>query len=370
MRLAYVLLGGLHPSGTREVAPLWVGVLSALARRHDVHAFVLRHLPDATSYDLRGIQVHDLGRPSAPLALTRVAQWRALRRAVRAQGPFDVVHGVWADPAGLLAALVGRELGAPSVITCDSGEFVALPDIDYGEQRTWRRRRVVHTATMLASCVQVCTAHAASLASTVGVDTTLLPLGVAVPSEDDIPARADGPPWRLLQVASLNRVKGQELLIDALARLSRTHDVQLDIAGEDARGGAIQARAAALGLADRVRFHGWVEPDALAALRRTAHVYVQTSRHEGGGVSVLEAAGARLPIVGTRVGYVADWAPEAAVALDAPSPDELASALASCLDDRAGRDAVASAARAIAAARDVTWTVAALEQLYESLRRR
>lgn len=372
MRIAVVLTGGLHPSGREQVVPVYLQLLAELARRHDVQAFVLRHLPAPAKYQLRGIGVHDLGRPWAPAGLGRAAQWRALRRAMRGHRPFDVVHGLWGDPGGWLAAIAGRASGLPSLVTCATGEFVALPQIDYGLQLTWSGRLVMYGVQRAATRLHVCTHYAADLAVRVGVTPRpdVIPLGIQAAALANPVERAGGPPWRLLQVASLNRVKDQARLVEALSVLTKTVDAHLDLVGEDTLGGALQARARALGVADRVTFHGFLDQDALVPLRRRAHLYVQTSLHEGAGVSVLEAAAAGVPIVGTRVGYVADWAPGAAEALDDPAPGALAGAIARLLDAPDRRRALAERAQAFATAHDVRWSAAALEETYASLLRR
>ena len=136
MKIAIVVPGGLHPSGQEQVVPSWLALFERLARSHEIHAFALKHLEQPQSYSLRGFTVHDLGRPSAPFGLTRRAQERALSRALDERGPFDLIHGFYADPAGQLAARAGRRLQIPSVVTCDSGEFVSIPSIKYGSQRT------------------------------------------------------------------------------------------------------------------------------------------------------------------------------------------------------------------------------------------
>jgi glycosyltransferase involved in cell wall biosynthesis len=368
MRVAVVMTGGLHPSGREQIIPSYLGLFSAMSRRHPVHAFVLRHLRAATTYELEGIVVHDLGSPSARLGLGRLAQWRALDRALTRAGPFDVVHGVWADPAGLLAGAAGRRLGIPSVVTCTSGEFVAHPDIEYGLQRTVRGRALVKAATTLATRVHVASRHAEALAARLGITPTTIPIGLDVPGTGISVDRPAGPPWRLLQVASLNRVKEQVRLLEALALIDRTMDVRLDLVGEDTLGGALQAAAAAAGVADRITFHGFLDQDAIAPLRARAHLYVQSSRHEGAGVSVLEAAAAGLPVLGTRVGYVADWAPTAAEAVDDASPRMLATALARLLTNPERRAEIAAHALAFARAHDVHWSVDTLLKLYEGAR--
>ncbi len=366
MRIAMVVMGGLHPSGREQVVPSLLSLFSRLARRHEVHAFALRHLAGPSTYDLLGFTVHDLGRPSAPLGLQRWAQQRALRKAMRACGTFDLVHGFWGDPAGLLAARAGRHFSIPSVVTCDSGEFVAIPAIGYGSQRTARGRSTIREACRLASRVHVCTNYMAALAATHGVEATVIPLGTTTPDLFFEGSRAKtASVFRLLQVASLSRVKNQQLAIDAVALLSQRMNVHLDLVGEDTLGGELQASAREIGVADRVVFHGFVPQDKLPPLFGRADLYVQTSLHEAAGVSVLEAACSGVPVIGTRVGYVADWASDCAVAIGRATPQALAGAIDELLRDADRRQALASAARAWAVDHDADWTAAEFERLYQ-----
>jgi hypothetical protein len=85
--------------------------------------------------------------------------------SLHAIGPFDLIHGFLGDPAGLLAARAGRQIEDPKRGTCDSGEFVSLPAINYGSQRSARGRAAVQEACALATRVHVCTAFMAALAS-------------------------------------------------------------------------------------------------------------------------------------------------------------------------------------------------------------
>lgn len=364
MRLAFVLRGGLHPSGRVEVMPVYLGLLAALAERHEVHAFVLQHLPRPQSYTLRGITVHDLGRPAAPLGLTRLAQFRALVAGLRTRGPFDVVHGIWGDPAGLLAAAAGRALGMPSVVSCTSGEFVAVPHAGYGMLRTARGHLTMTTVSQLATRLHACTRYVDVQATRFGATVECWPLGIDPAPFVRRDVAPEGPPWRLLQVASLNRVKHQVLAIDTVAALATTLDVTLDLVGEDTLGGALQARARDIGVGDRVRFLGFLDQAQLVSRYHGAHLYVQTSWHEGAGVAVLEAAASGVPVVGTRVGYVADWAPDAAAAIDAASPLTLATGIQALLGDPERRRALATAARRRVERHDLAATVAACEACY------
>ena len=360
MKVALVVTGGFHPSGTKEVIPLLVTLADRLGRQHDVHVFSIRHLPSPTTYRLGQATVHDLGRP-----VGRWAQGRALVAALRALGPFDVIHGYWIDPGGVLAAMAGRRLGVPSVVSCDSGEFVSMPDIDYGTLRSLRGRAIVRLGCTLATGLHVTTAFMASLAAAHGYPAVTIPIGLDLAARPRH-VRSGGPPWRLLQVASLNPVKDHSTLLRALAIARRTVDVRLDLVGEDTLNGRLQRETAALGLDDAVAFHGFVRNDDLVSFHRAAHVYVQSSRHEASGIAVLEAAASGLPIVGTRVGLVHDWAPEAALGVPPADPEALAAAIIRVIEDPVERRRLSDAAYARATAHDVDWSAREITTLYES----
>lgn len=370
MRIAIVVLGGLHPSGREQVVPSLLALCSELARNHDVHAFALRHLRKAHSYQINGYTVHDLGRPSAPAGLTRWVQARALFAAMATQGPFDVVHGFWGDPGGALAARMGRRCRIPSVATFDAGEFEALPEIDYGSQRNARGRRAIREA-LTATRLHVCTDFMARKVAAHGATAAVIPLtsitADATPNSRR-PMRESS--LRLLQIASLSRVKNQRLLIDALAILAPDLEVHLDLVGEDTLGGELQRHAETAGVSARVTFHGFVPQDQLRPILANADLYVQTSLHEAAGVSVLEAAAHGLPVIGTRVGYVADWAPDRAIAIDSADARLLASAVRALHHTRDDAVTMAARARAWVLERDAHWVAAQFAGLYTAMRAR
>ena len=365
MKIAVIVTGGLHPSGREQVVPSWLTLFSELATTHEVHAFVLRHLPEARSYTLLGFHVHDLGRPSAPLGLSRWAQERALAAAMAGHGRFDVIHGMWGDPAGQLAVRMSKRFSRPAVVTFDSGEFESMPAIEYGSQRTSRGRAAIDEA-LTASRIHVCSEFMATKARRHGVAPIAIPL-TTVRGTGTAGSRLPAPGsrrLRLLQVASLSRVKNQRLLIDALARVAAAIDADLDLVGEDTLGGELQRHAMATGVGARVRFHGFKTREELAPFYAAADFYVQSSLHEAAGVSVLEAAAAGIPVIGTRAGYVADWAPERAMPIDSPSAEAMTGAILALHRDPTRAAALAATARSWALERDASWVAARFENLY------
>lgn len=362
MRIALVVPGGFDRSGREHVIPILLSLTERLARRHDVVVYVLRYLPQAESYRLLGATVRDLGRPEG----TR-RQYRALLNALREDGPFDVIHGHWALPSGLVSAAAGRRLGTPSIVTCDSGEFVAIHDIGYGSQRRWRQRLAVHATLRLASRVVVCSRYQWTLARRFGVSPDIIPLGV----DRHVFAsrlRSDGPPWRIIHVASLNPVKDHGTLLRAMAALvARGVEAHLDMAGVDTMDGRVAALSRELGLSEHVTFHGFLPTDRLVPLYQHAHIAVQSSRHEAAGAVVLEAGACGIPVVGTAVGHVSDGAPERALAVPTGDAGALAAALESVLTDPVRGRRLADAGRAWALQHDADWSAARFEELYRQL---
>jgi phosphatidylinositol alpha-1,6-mannosyltransferase len=135
------------------------------------------------------------------------------------------------------------------------------------------------------------------------------------PDLDPAPARAryglEGGPW-LLTVARLVPHKGMDVALEVLARLAPAHPgLRYAVAGEGPDRPRLEALAARLGVADRVRFLGAVPEDLLPPLYAAADLYVGLSREEGRevegfGISFVEAAAAGLPVVAGRAGGVPD----------------------------------------------------------------
>lgn len=363
MRLAFVATGGFDRSGRERVIPSLVWLVERLARHHEVTVFVLRYHDAPCRYELRGAVIRDLGRPEGSSQ-----QQAALARAMAEEGPFDLVHAYWAQPAGRLAVPLARRLGLPSVVTLDSGEFVAIERAAYGLQRDLRGRWAVRLASRMAARVTVCSEFQARLARAHGIAPAVIPLGVDTNVFTRRTSEPPPAPVRLLHVASLNAVKDQATLLRAFAVLrSRGLDTRLDIVGEDTQGGQLAALARTLGVAANVTFHGFLPSDRLVPLYHAAHLFVLTSLHEAAGVVLLEAAACGVPSVGSGVGYIADWAPSRAVAVPPRSPDSLASAMASLIADTTERVRLSTAAADWAIDHDADWTASQFDSLYAGL---
>lgn len=117
----------------------------------------------------------------------------------------------------------------------------------------------------------------------------------------DYPVRSRTPaPLRLAYVGGVVEAKGVGDLLEALALLRRRGvAASADIIGRDA-GGAMAARAAALGLGDAANFAGAIANEQIPAAMRAVDAVVVPSRHaypEGMPLTIYEALSARTPIL-------------------------------------------------------------------------
>jgi glycosyltransferase involved in cell wall biosynthesis len=158
-------------------------------------------------------------------------------------------------------------------------------------------------------------------------------------SDHDTPAEAP----LVLALGRHHVNKAFDVLLKALAGVP---GAVLWLAGEGPERGALEALAAELGVASRVRFLGWCTD--LAALYRAADICVFPSRYEPFGTITLEAWAAGVPLIAAAAagpaGVVHDGDDGLLVPID--DVDALAAALRTLIDDPGLRSRLAAAGRA------------------------
>lgn len=140
----------------------------------------------------------------------------------------------------------------------------------------------------------------------------------------------------LLAVSRLEKQKGLDVAIGALARVRERHpDAVLVVLGLGSQERALKELAAAHGISDAVHLAGSVG-DVADWLRR-AEVFVHPARWEGFGLALLEAMLAGLPIVASEVSSIPEIVVGGTTGLLVPPDDvsELAEAINNLLDDPA-----------------------------------
>ncbi len=126
--------------------------------------------------------------------------------------------------------------------------------------------------------------------------------GIDVGEFSPAPAPASDGPLRVLSVGRLVPEKGTLLAVEAVALLkARGVDVELTLAGDGPSRGAIEERAAELGVAEQVRLVGAVPPDEVVHLYQAADVFCLPSFAEGVPVVLMEAMACGVPVVATYI---------------------------------------------------------------------
>lgn len=162
-------------------------------------------------------------------------------------------------------------------------------------------------------------------------------------------ARLTEPPQaRLVTVGRLVAVKGQLLLIDAVAELrARGLEVTAEIIGEGPQRPVLQRRIAELELEDIVALTGALSQDEVPARLRAATVFVLPSFAEGVPVVAMEAMALGVPVVASRIAGVPELIEDGVSGvLTTPSrTDELVEAIERLVREPALRERLAIAGR-------------------------
>jgi colanic acid/amylovoran biosynthesis glycosyltransferase len=113
--------------------------------------------------------------------------------------------------------------------------------------------------------------------------------------------RADAP-FHLLCVGRLSPAKGQELLVEAVARLrGRGHAVSLDIVGAGVNEAVLRGLVQARGLTEAVTLSGPVNQDRIRDHYTRADCFAMASFAEGIPVVLMEAMSMQIPCVTTHI---------------------------------------------------------------------
>jgi len=342
LRILHILAPGLAGGLESVVRALAAG---HAGRGHEVHVAVIGESPDGISpfagaAGSAGVRVHPIVLPPRSYRVER----RAIGSLIDQIAP-DVVHTHGYRP-DIVDAPVARARGVPVVTTVHgfTGGGPRNRIYEWLQRRAFRRFDAV-------------VAVSAPLASTLvegGVPRARVHLvrnawdgGTARPTRAEARSVLGIPPAELVVgwVGRVSREKGLDVLVEAIPSLGDL-DVRVSVIGDGREAEGCRARAAGLGAADRIRWHGPVA-DA-GRLFGAFDVFALSSRTEGTPMVLFEAAAAGVPIVATRVGGVPDvFGPEQAWLVPPEDPAALASAIRSALEapDEASQRAAAATDR-------------------------
>ena len=186
------------------------------------------------------------------------------------------------------------------------------------------------------------------LVNLVGVDasaTRVVPN--AVPGPRSVPARPAAAGCEILFAGNMTAHKGLPELLQALARADMAALAwRLRIASYGDPRPFVEL-AAALGIAERVEFLGWLDRDSMNAALSRADVFALPSRNEGLSLAMLEAMAYGCAVVTTGVGATLDAVADGKSALLVPVGDSpaLAAALRRLIEEPGLRAALQAGAR-------------------------
>jgi glycosyltransferase involved in cell wall biosynthesis len=114
----------------------------------------------------------------------------------------------------------------------------------------------------------------------------------------------------VLMASRLEPEKDIATALRAFALVSKSvKKVGLVIAGAGSMEAELAHISLELGIAENVLFLGWRDATELAHIRASSDIFLSTSLYEGYGISLLEAAQAKMPIVSTDAGIASDLLP-------------------------------------------------------------
>ncbi|HEU4699166.1 MAG TPA: glycosyltransferase [Gemmatimonadales bacterium] len=260
---------------------------------------------------------------------------------------YDVAHCFFSLPTGVLLPVGG--LGAARTVVSLRGSDV--PGYDRANATVERLHRVLRPLTRHLwrrsdRVVTVCRALGELARETWpalrydvvrnGVDLALFrpPVPPRAPRVDRV---------HCLAVARLVARKGQADLLRAWTLLERGR-FTLELVGRGADEAELRALAAALGIADEVRFTGVLSHRELAERYRAADLFTLVPYDEAFGNVFAEALAAGLPIVGSDVGGIPELVTDGVhgTLLAPGDPAAIAAAIRALADDPGRRAAMAA----------------------------
>jgi glycosyltransferase involved in cell wall biosynthesis len=292
--------------------------------------------PFYAQLDALGVPYERLGAPRDldPVLLVRMA------RLLRRQRP-DIVHThlVHADVYGGLASIAA---GSTLVSTKHNDDPFRRGSFRHVERLFARRAaRIICITGALArfNVSEVGLPESKLVVVHYGLDD--LPAAWGPPGEWDLPV--DAP--LLLAISRLERQKGLDVVIEALARIRAAGSTAtLLILGGGSLEAELKALAEARGVAGATVFAG--RTGDVAYWLERADLFVHPARWEGFGLVLLEAMLARLPIVASEVSSIPEIVVDGETGYLVPAGDveRFASATTTLLDDAGRRSAFGEAA--------------------------
>ncbi len=223
---------------------------------------------------------------------------------VAARGNFDVIHGHGAK-GGLVARLVGRRRGIPSIYTPHGGSLHYAWNSPSGAAFLTTEKLLGRIGS---GFVFVCDYERRIFAGKIGLAGK--PCIVAhngLWPDEFVPVTPNSDATDLVFVGEVRHLKGIDLLFGAMKQLRAHQPLTLTVVGDGPELEHHKALAITMGLHDAVRFAGRLPIRQALAMGR---LMVVPSRNESFPYVVLETVAAAVPIIASKVGGIPEVLPE------------------------------------------------------------
>lgn len=345
-----------------------------LAERHEVHLVSWTWWDGRPDPSLDGQTLHGVGAPPAMYGadgkrtVREVAAFSARVMPVLMRNRWDVID-CSATPYLPLAStwIASRLTGTRLVVTWH--EFWGDHWLEYLPHRpvvARLARALEGVSRRLGDEVVAVSGFTARAMNRPAAVVTVVPNGITLSEIESAPMPPESE--EVVYVGRLIDEKRVDLLIEAAAALrDQVPSVRVGIIGTGPQTAALAGLAERLCVADRVTFHGQLDPSAAYGRLKAAKLLVLPSIREGFGMAVAEAqAAGTVPIVvrspwNAATGLIRDGVDGFVVE---PSAEGLAGGIRAALADRQRLSSMASAARQAGATRDWDQLSAQMETIY------
>jgi glycosyltransferase involved in cell wall biosynthesis len=260
-------------------------------------------------------------------------------------GRFDHVLAYWGNYAGTCAYAFHRLLDRPIPFT-----IWLHAGADLYEKPAFMRQKLLYADNILTCCEfnrAFIRQRFADLERAIAPKLHVCHHGLDL---GEFPYRPDGRPAdRVIAVGRLSRYKGFDYLFAATRILAdRGVAMTVDLVGDGEERAELEALSTRLGIADRVRFRGWLPFPEVRRAMSEATLLVHPSDGLGDGLPnvIREAMAVGTPVIGSHVAGLPDALGDGCGVLVPPKdPAMLADAIAAVLADPVARGRMARSAR-------------------------
>jgi glycosyltransferase involved in cell wall biosynthesis len=228
--------------------------------------------------------------------------YRRCREFIKSQNP-DVIHVMTPDPSAMIMIQAGHEAGVP-IIYQELGIPYHPPDFEsYYEQFTSVLPLCAEIAALSPKLIEHCREKLPGPRA-----LSILP----IMSDEFVNGRKPHQPApgkiTFGFAARMEELKGPMVLMEAFALAhQQCENICLNIAGDGSQRQKIAARAKALDVASRYRYHGvYTHPEQCREFMESLDVFVMPSFSEGTPNSIVEAMACGKPIIASDVGGIPD----------------------------------------------------------------